>query len=568
MKLFKKMAGMCMFLALGLASCSDDETVEVKNILSVSPDAAIEFNATGNESVTLTVKTDAEKWAYQAPEWITAEQSGKTLVVNAKDNTGTEARSGSIVFTAGTADQVKINVLQHEPDGDGGGDVEEGKIAGSIKDEGGTNEMNVTFTKNETNTTVKMKIALAEAPKADVNVNVIMDKEYLAEYNISNGTSYILLPDEALAATEWQATIAAGSKDAEVSIPVDGANLTYTDKYLLPLKAEVAEDSEVQFKKSESRVNYIFNKVNPREVKQMCIMEFNDANPLSVLEYKLEDGSYFFDALVLFSGNMGWDAGTQSVRFNARTGEEVINSNTDALIKNWETYLKPIHDAGIKVYMGIMPHWTPAGITTLSQKGCKWFAEDMAQIIHDCQMDGVFLDEEYTSGTGKGEWFEPTAGGAYFAYQMDKQMEALCDWDTDVSVYTYSLGYGWGTVTDHEDGTTHQLSEYVDSYIANYGGSAYPSGDLTLKNCSGASIQLNYGNTISESQAREIKESGYGWIMYFAFNSDPNHENYTSQATTVFQNAARGCYDQELIEPTHYYKKIGQGMYDPTRYAY
>ena len=569
MKLFKKIAGMCMFLALGLASCSDDEAVEIKNSLSVSPDAAIEFNASGNESVTLTVKTDAEKWAYQAPEWITAEQSGETLVVNAKDNTGTEARNGSIVFSAGTAEQVKINVLQHEPGNDG--EVEEGKIAGYIKDESGLNEVKITFTKDMTNTTAKMKIALAEAPKADVNVNVIMDKEYLTEYNIANGTSYELLPDEALTATEWPVTIAAGSKDAEVSITIDGTNLAPVGKFLFPIKAEVAAESEVQFKKSESRVNYIFNKVNPRDVKQMCIMEFNDANPLSVLEYKLADGSYFFDALVLFSGNMGWDAGTQSVRFNARTGEPVINQNTDALVREWQTYIKPIHDAGIKVYMGIMPHHTQAGITTLSYDGCKWFAEEMAQIIKDCQMDGVFLDEEYVGNDGGSmtpEWSTPKAGGAYFAYQMDKQMEAVCDWDTDVSVYTYSLGGGWGEITDHEDGSKHQLSEYVDSYIADYGWTATPSGDLTLKNCSGASIQLNYNHSIDEEGARKIKENGYGWIMYFAFNPDPEHSNYTPGATATFKNVARGCYDQELIEPTGYYKKIAQGIYDPNRHEY
>lgn len=574
MKLFKKMAGMCMFLALGFASCSDDETIEVKNSLSVSPDAAIEFNATGNKSVTLTVKTDADKWAYQAPEWITAEQSGETLVVNAQDNTGSDARSGSIVFSAGTADQVKINVLQHEPDGDGGDEVEEGKIIGSIMDESSVNEVKFTFTKDETNTTVKMKIALAEAPKADVNVNVIMDKEYLIEYNINNKTSYELLPDEALgSATEWPVKIAAGSKDAEVSIPVDGANLAPVDKFLLPLKAEVAEDSEVQFKKSESRVNYIFNKVNPRDIKQMCIIEFNDANPLSVLEYKLEDGSYFFDALVLFSGNMGWDSEAGRVRFNARGGEPVINKNTDALIKEWQTYIKPIRDAGIKVYMGIMPHHTPAGCTTLSAYGCKEFAKDMAKIIRDCQMDGVFLDEEYRgsdSGPIDPKWFQPAAGGAYFAYQLDKQMEAVCDWDTDVSVFQFGGLSGFGEVTDHEDGSKHQVSEYLDSYIANYGNKGTPSGDLTKKNCSGSSIELNrsYGS-MTESKARQIKEDGYGWMMWFAFNPDPTHGNYNGKsATSMFKEAARGCYDQELIEPTGYYKKIGDGKYDPERYEY
>lgn len=579
MKLFKKMAGMCMFLALGLASCSDDETVEVKNSLSVSPDAAIEFNATGNKSVTLTVKTDADKWAYQAPEWITAEQSGETLVVNAKDNTGTEARNGSIVFSAGTAEQVKINVLQHEPDTDNGGDgdVDEDKIEGSITDEGGLNEVKITFTKDMTNTTAKVKIALAEAPKADVNVNVIMDKEYLTEYNVANGTSYELLPDEALTATEWLVTIAAGSKDAEVSIAIDGTNLAPVGKFLLPLKAEVTADSEVQFKKAESRVNYILNKVNPKEIKQMCIMEFNDANPLSVLEYKLADGSYFFDALVLFSGNMGWDAGSQSVRFNARTGEPVINTNTDALVREWQTYIKPIHDVGIKVYMGIMPHHTQAGITTLSYDGCKWFAEEMAEIIRDCQLDGVFLDEEYVGsdgGTMTAEWSTPRASkygsGAYFAYQMKKQMAAVCSWPTDVAVYTWSLGGNWKTVIDHEDQSEHTVAEYADIMVANYGDVGRPDGNQTLKQCTGSSIELNRGyGSMTEDEARGIKAQGYGWMMWFAFNPDPNHNLYNgNKALPMFKETARGCYDQELIEPTGYYKKIGQGVYDPNRYEY
>ena len=369
MKLFKKIAGMFLFLTLGLASCKEE--VEIKNSLSVSPDTALEFNAKDNKSVTLTVTTDADRWTYTAPEWIKAEQSGNSLSVNVADNSG-EARSGSITFSAGTADQVKINVLQHEP-GDDGGDEggEEGeKVAGTIKDINGENDVKVTLDKATNKATVSLKITVAEALKSDANLSVFIDEQYVEEYNYVNKTSCVLLPSNTLTATEWPVTIAGGASEADLSIEINGADLSHANKYLLPLKVKVIS-GDVAFANTESRVNYVINKVNPKEVKQMCIMEFNDANPLSVLEYKLEDGSYFFDALVLFSGNMGWDAGTQSVRFNARTGEPVINQNTDALVKEWQTYLKPIHDAGIKVYMGIMPHHTRAGIKTLSYDGCK-----------------------------------------------------------------------------------------------------------------------------------------------------------------------------------------------------
>lgn len=569
MKLFKKIAGMFLFLTLGLASC--EEEVEIKNSLSVSPDKALEFNATGNKSVTLTVTTDADRWTYTAPEWIKAEQNGNSLSVNVADNSG-EARNGSITFSAGTADQVKINVLQHEP-GDDGGDEggEEGeKVAGTIKDVNGENDVKVTLDKVTSQATVSLKLTVAEALKSEAKVTVFIDEQYVDEYNYVNNASCVILPSNTLTATEWPVTIAGGASEADLSIEINGADLTHANKYLLPLKVKVVS-GDVAFANTESRVNYVINKVNPKEVKQMCIMEFNDANPLSVLEYKLEDGSYFFDALVLFSGNMGWDAGAGAVRFNARTNEPVINQNTDALVKEWQTYLKPIHDAGIKVYMGIMPHHTRAGITTLSYDGCMWFAEEMAQIIKDCQLDGVFLDEEYVGSDGgpmTPEWSSPVAGGEYFAYQMAKQMDKVCDWETDVAVYTYSLGWGWNKVTDHVDKTEHNVSEYADIMVADYGGKASPVGDQTRKNCTGASLQLNYGYSMSESEAKQVKEDGYGWIMYFAFNPDPNHRNYTRGATATFKNVARGCYDQELIEPTHYYKKIGEGKYDPTRYAY
>lgn len=566
MKFLKKITGVFILLTLGLTSCKEE--VEIKNSLSVSPDTALEFNATDNKEIMLTVITDAEEWNYTTPDWITAEKDGNTLIVNVVNNFG-EARAGSINFTAGTAKQVKINVLQHEPNTDNDG---EGiKITGTINDKSGGNNIKVILDKATNKATVTLRLTVDKILQNDAEVSIFVDEEYLNEYNYINKTSYVILPNNAISKTEWPIIIASETNEAEFSIEIDGTILNYSNKYLLPLKVK-AKKGDVVFANTESRVNYVINKINPKEVKQMCIMEFGDANPLNVLEYKLEDGSYFFDALVLFSGNMGWDANSGTVRFNARTGQEIINANTATLIAEWETYIKPIHDAGIKVYMGIMPHHTQAGIETLSFKGCKWFAEDMAQIIKNCQMDGVFLDEEYLGNYGgemSDEWAYPKAGGAYFAYQMSKQMDLVCDWPTEVAVYTYNgLGKGWDTITDHEDQSKHSPAEYADIMVADYGLTSKPLNGQTKKNCTGASLQLNTKRgSINESKARQIKEDGYGWIMYFAFNPDPNHKLCNKDySINCFKEAARGCYDQELIEPTHYYKK--KGKYDPTRYAY
>ena len=91
-----------------------------------------------------------------------------------------------------------------------------------------------------------------------------------------------------------------------------------------------------------------------------------------------------------------------------------------------------------------------------------------------------------------------------------------------------------------------------------------------MAQCSGMSIELNRGyNTLSEASAKSIKEKGYGWCMWFAF--DPSGtgsvSNNLSRSLTSMKNAARGFYDQELKDPTGVWNKLGEGKYDPNRHT-
>ena len=86
----------------------------VKDTLSVQPSAALEFEATDNADVTLTVTTTADKWEFTAPAWVVAERVEGTLVLNVEDNAGA-ARVGRITFTAGNAEPVRVNVYQAAP---------------------------------------------------------------------------------------------------------------------------------------------------------------------------------------------------------------------------------------------------------------------------------------------------------------------------------------------------------------------------------------------------------------------------------------------------------------------
>lgn len=568
MKNFKQLAGIFLCCALGMTSCQ--ETNETDS-LSVDPSTPIVFAASGNSDVTLTVTTDADDWAYTAPEWISATRNGDVLVVNTKeDNTSEDALLGRISFTAGSAKSVNVSVMQEGING--GGAVDPNAISATLTDGSGSNDIKIEIAKEPT-VSAELKLTLSKASSKDVEIRVSVDESYIPQYDYAHGTSSTLLPAEIYTLSEGGTTLSISAGETEVTLPFSffGEALSYNVQYLLPLKAEVVSGDAAFFKNSDARLNYAVMRKSPRTCKQLCVMEFNDTNPLNVLTYKLEDGSYFFDALVLFSGNIGWYPEENRVAFNKRMGETAINANTAALIAEPEKYLKPIHDAGIKVYMGLMPHHTQAGLTNISNWGCEQFAMEMAEIAKDCYIDGFFLDEEYRGSHGGAmgsDWVRTSAdntygnGGAMMCYQLWKQASAVCDWPIDISIFQYG-GLSVGKIIDPEDNSEHHASEYCNCVMANYGGSGYPTDGQTLADCCGVSIELARGYSSSASTVKSKMDAGYGWgAAWFAW--DP----ITRSGKSTIKEVCELCYDSKLVEPTIYYKKIGEGQYDDTPYEY
>lgn len=64
-----------------------------------------------------------------------------------------------------------------------------------------------------------------------------------------------------------------------------------------------------------------------------------------------------------------------------------------------------------------------------------------------------------------------------------------------------------------------------------------------------------------EAKAREIKGQGYGYFM--TYNLNPLKY---STSLTQLNEISLGLYDREVETPKYYYKKIGEGKYDATRY--
>lgn len=528
------------------------EALEVGEIvLSVTPSDPIAFEAKGNEAVVLTVTTNASEWTYTFPEeWMTASKEGDKLTVNAKDNTG-EAHVGQIVITA-EQKTVKIAVTQKAASTD---PEPTEKIAGSLKTEDALSHM---FPFKQPEAVKKtLTFELEKAAEAETRVKINFDEAYVAEYNYLNKTKFVAFPEASVAiANDGILTIAAGATSATIEVTLSpNPTLSTTEAYMAPLQA-VAQSANVTVKTDASRVNFTIKQQGSKTVKNFLYFEVNDTNPLNALEYVLEDGQLFFDAVVLFSGNIHWD--TQS-------GKPYMyyNDNVTALLKDKDKYIQPLRDRGIKVLMGVLGDHDGSGPGNLTEKGAEVFAEHLAEMCVEYGLDGICMDDEYSEyyKAPTNEYFTgyntSLQQATYFLERVNYYMKKEVPWETMTAVFYWGL---YNSSMPAING--RQPAEFVDMVNANYGGSASPvaGGDKSM--CSFMSVECNLGSGwISEDSARQAKEAGYGWCMWFALDPVLRREPWSKLSA-----AAKGLYDQDLKPRTGYYKKLGAGRYDPTRY--
>ncbi len=564
-RFFKGMLGIAV-MSLTLASCTKAPN-EVVETLTVTPDAAISFLAKENSEVVLKVVTNADSWkATPTADWIVLvpDMEKGNLHVNAKDNNTTEQRVARIRIEAGLAQPVAINVVQAAGTGEVTPEPSEG-VAVKLVSMGET----TIATKTETELSVKVKLSVTAAAASDVEVKLFYDEGYLREYNYINkeqGEAVLYPKEKVTIPADGKMVIKAGQTESEeVEVKLDATGLSMGSPYLLPLYLKAVENAAV--KQAECRVNVLVRKQNPKQIKNVVYFEVNDCNPLNALEYELADGTPFFDAVILFAANI-----------NFNRAEDVVylsnNPNVQALLDDSEIYLQPLRKKGIKVYLGLLGNHDAAGLCQLSDWGAQQWAQEVAEACKTYKLDGVNLDDEYSSSPDlSNKWFAPrsAAAGARLCYELKKALKATCPWETEVSTFAYGQLYSLPTsVKDLETGEDQSISKWLDFHVANYGGTTSPYGDLTKAQCSGMSIELNRGyGSITEDSARNMKNQGYGWCMWFAFDPSGtgtvNSNRYRSDG--FIKAAAKGFYDQELKEPTGVWNKIGEGKYDPNRHT-
>ncbi len=341
-------------------------------------------------------------------------------------------------------------------------------------------------------------------------------------------------------------------------LTIDGSKLEFDQPYLLSLTATVVAGNGSLSDKGRIDLRIIRQK-GERTMRQILFLEVNNCNPLNALEYRLANGSPFFDAVVLFAANINYNHSENRVYLHT-------NPNVQALLDHSNELLQPLREAGIKVYLGLLGNHDMAGLAQLSPQGAHLWAQEVAEVCFRYGLDGVNLDDEYSTEPDlSNPWFtsRSSSAGARLAYELKTALREHCPWPTEVSIFEYGALKSLPAVVI--DGITHPQSEFIDILIPDYASSSLPYGDLTYAHCTGDSLELNHRERLPEHYAQRLLDQGYGWCMWFGF--DPSGTGSVASnlefSMSQFEVAARVFYGEALSAPEYLYHKLGEGSFDP-----
>lgn len=386
--------------------------------------------------------------------------------------------------------------------------------------------------------TIDFYVNLTQAAKANEDYTLVYDAKVLESYNKANGTTIEALP-EALVTVDGTAAVNAGAtKSSKVAVKYTTApELKENGVYAIPLKVKGA--SQTSKEKGEfllfvRDISKMPNCHKDNGLQVISCMEVNDANPLHNLCYTLKESKkYVFDQVILFSGN---------INYNAEIGEvyNYNNENVQHLLDYKEKYLKPLQEKGMKVILGILGNHDRSGVANLSKEGAVKFAQELKAVVDAYELDGIFFDDEYSSyGSYPGFVAPSVEAASRLCYECKRIMP-----DKLIEVYVYGRTSSLTTVDGHKPG------EYIDYALQDYGRygdlSAYYE-DLSPKGMIQGSSEFGQGRIISQNTARAIKTDGYGGTMVFGLTPQNGF-------VTRLNNITRAFYGEETVRTGSYAK--------------
>lgn len=572
----------------GKAKVSVQVKQSARDMVEVTPSEPLTFSWNDAERVALEVTTTADSWDVAVDaDWITADKENATLTITVRTNDSESERSGKVTVSAGNAEPVEIPVTQTG---------KPAPVNGQLADKTSTDDpVRVTMKQGATAYTVTPVLKLASALEDAGSMTLYYDEQVLNNWNEFGGSPQCTrLPEDSYTLPEEGFTIPAGQADVQLPIEINLENLEYETSYMLVLKVQSKSDNIGDVSCGNDGLRYIITTakepakpVDHSTRKNVAILEVNDVNPLSLLEVKFTDGSLFFDGVVLFSSNIQYNADGNYV-------ELYHNPNVQTLLEQRDTYIKPLQDAGIEVYLSILGNHTPAWVSNLLPATAQDFAEQVKETVDYYHLDGVFLDDEYRGTYSTGEYtdlFYPYS--TYYGnlepqyselgYFLKQALKTLA-WNPKVILYQVNEEE-WREVYETP------VNEYLDLLIPDHNGKRAqyfgPSNmDIAKENMAYISWNCrtygfgNAANTnlpgINNSAVSGSLEYG-NWVGWYNLNLDPTsgdgYFNWMNNTVRMMQFYAYYAFDgAEIATPTGYYKKTnpgaGDGLFDPNRYEY
>ena len=572
----------------GEAKVSVPVRQSARDMVEVTPSEPLTFSWNDAEGVALEVTTTADSWDVavdaDAQSWITTDKENATLTISVSPNDSESSRSGKVTVSAGNAEPVEIQVTQTG---------KPAPVNGQLADQTSTDDpVRVTMKQGATAYTVTPVLKLASALEDAGSMTLYYDEAGVDNWNVGGTPECAKLPEGSYTLPEGGFTIPAGQTDVQLPIEINLENLEYETSYMLVLKVQSKSDNIGDVSCGNDGLRYIITTakapakpVDHSTRKNVAILEVNDVNPLSLLEVKFTDGSLFFDAVVLFSSNIQYNADGNYV-------ELYHNPNVQTLLDGYETYIKPLQDAGIEVYLSLLCNHTPAWLSNLLPETAELFASQVAAAINRYHLDGVLLDDEHKGTYGAGEYtelFYPysnyylTLENQYseFGYILKQTLKEQCAGNPKVVFYQVN------DVEWHDYNGT-PVNQFLDLLIPDHNGTTaqyYGPRNMNLAKENMAYVSWNcrtYGNQATQnlpslsSRAIANSLSEGNWVGWYNLNLDPTsgdgYFNWKNNTVRLMQFYAYYAFDgAEIATPTGYYKKTNPGKdgeYNPERQEY
>ena len=571
----------------GEAKVSVPVRQSARDMVEVTPSEPLTFSWNDAEGVALEVTTTADSWDAAVDTdgkgWITTNKENSTLTISVSPNDSESSRSGKVTVSAGNAVPVEIQVTQT---------AKPAPVNGKLADQTSTEDpVRVTMEQGAATYTVTPVLKLDSALEDAGSMTLYYDEAGVDNWNVGGTPECAKLPEGSYTLPEEGFTIPDGQTDVQLPIEINLENLEYETSYMLVLKVQAKSDNIGDVSCGNDGLRYIITTAKaPAEPvdhstrKNLAILEVNDVNPLSLLEVKFTDGSLFFDAVALFSSN---------IQYNKELGKVELyhNPNVQALLDGYETYIKPLQDAGIEVYLSILGNHTPAWLSNLLPETAKLFAAQVADAINTYHLDGVLLDDEYKGTYGAGEYtnlFYPYTNYylnienqySEFGYILKQTLKEQCAGNPKVVFYQVS------DVEWHDYNGT-PVNQFLDLLIPDHNGTVakyYGSRNMNLAKENMAYVSWNcrtygFGNastnklpSLSDKTIVNSLSEG-NWVGWYNLNLDPTsgdgYFNWMNNTVRLMQLYAYSAFDgAEIATPTGYYKKVGDGQFDPKRYEY